>query len=312
MKKSISVLLCTAISLVAAGFVTLFILNKNLTGFNTADCETVTYEIADSFTSILTDTHISDISFVPCDEGAEKVVWYKPKNADCSVYVDNNNLIITENYDNIRFFDFKNPEITVYMPQKEYNSLIVSSTTGDTHIPDDFNFENIEVGATTGSVECRACASNKIKIKLTTGNIILENASANETELSVTTGCIDIASVKCDGDLSVNVRTGTSKLSNITCKNVLSNGSTGGITLKNVIADEKFDIKRSTGNVKFEACDAENITVTTSTGSVTGTLLSKKTFIAKSNTGHIDVPQTTDGGECNITTKTGTIIISLP
>lgn len=81
--------------------------------------------------------------------------------------------------------------------------------------------------------------------------------------------------------------------------------------MKNVNAAEKFSIQRTTGDVKFDGCDASEIDVKTNTGDVAGSLLSDKVFIAASDTGHVDVPQTVIGGKCEITTSTGDIRISI-
>ena len=81
--------------------------------------------------------------------------------------------------------------------------------------------------------------------------------------------------------------------------------------LKNVIANEKFDIERSTGDVKLELCDAAEILIRTDTGSVTGSLMSDKVFIVSADTGRVNVPKTTSGGVCQITTDTGDIRITI-
>ena len=113
------------------------------------------------------------------------------------------------------------------------------------------------------------------------------------------------------GSLYLSVSTGDTVLSNIKCQNLLSTGNTGDISLKNVIATEKIYIERSTGNVKFNGSDAGEIIVKTTTGNVTGTLLSEKVFITKTSTGKINVPKTTTGGKCEITTSTGNIKINI-
>ena len=81
--------------------------------------------------------------------------------------------------------------------------------------------------------------------------------------------------------------------------------------MTNVIANERFSIERSTGDVRFEACDAAELTVTTDTGDVRGTLRSDKIFFAKTDTGHVEVPQSMTGGKCEITTDTGDIRIEI-
>lgn len=81
--------------------------------------------------------------------------------------------------------------------------------------------------------------------------------------------------------------------------------------MKNVIATEKFSIERSTGDVTFDGADAAEIFVKTDTGDVKGSLLTDKVFITETDTGRVDVPKTTIGGRCEITTDTGDISIEI-
>jgi len=81
--------------------------------------------------------------------------------------------------------------------------------------------------------------------------------------------------------------------------------------LNNVIAAEKFSVERSTGDVKFDGSDAAEIFVRTDTGDVTGSLLTHKVFITKTDTGKVDVPKTVDGGRCEIITDTGDIALDI-
>ena len=81
--------------------------------------------------------------------------------------------------------------------------------------------------------------------------------------------------------------------------------------MKNVVATGTISIKSDTGDVRFEGSDAIEISVKTDTGDVTGTLLSEKVFITETSTGSINVPKTTSGGKCEITTSTGDINIRI-
>ena len=113
------------------------------------------------------------------------------------------------------------------------------------------------------------------------------------------------------GNLDISVTTGKVTLTDITCKNLTSTGITGDIALKNVIAAEKFSITRTTGNIRFDDCDAAQITATTSTGDIEGSLRTDKVFIAKTTTGDIELPETTTGGTCKLSTTTGDIEITI-
>ena len=81
--------------------------------------------------------------------------------------------------------------------------------------------------------------------------------------------------------------------------------------MSNFVVDGTMNIERSTGDVEFKKCDAGEVSITTDTGHVVGSFLSDKIIFASSNTGKIDVPKSTVGGKCEITTTTGKIIISI-
>ncbi|MBP5165941.1 MAG: DUF4097 family beta strand repeat protein, partial [Oscillospiraceae bacterium] len=121
----------------------------------------------------------------------------------------------------------------------------------------------------------------------------------------------DAASVGCGGAFTAHFGTGKARITDVSCESLVCGGSTGDIVLKNTVASDSFDINSGTGDVRFESCDAGRITVKTSTGSVTGTLRTEKVFIAKASAGKADVPDTSAGGRCEITTSTGNIHIGL-
>ena len=100
-------------------------------------------------------------------------------------------------------------------------------------------------------------------------------------------------------------------MENVTGRNFTSNGSTGDLTMKNVVVTGEFNLERDTGDIEWNGCDAETIYVKTDTGDITGTLLSDKVYITETDTGSVDVPKTTTGGRCEITTDTGDIRISV-
>ena len=70
-------------------------------------------------------------------------------------------------------------------------------------------------------------------------------------------------------------------------------------------------IVRSTGDVRLDKCDAGEIEIETRTGDISGSLRSEKIFIARSDTGRIEVPETLTGGKCKIISDTGNIDITI-
>lgn len=319
MRKATKIWLVIAAILVIAGLIAftsaMMTYSWDFTKLTTEKYETNTYEIKEAVSSISMNTDTADILFVSTDDKTRKVVCYEQDNVRHTVDVQDGTLLINV-VDNREWHEyiginFKTPKITVYLPQGEYGSLSVNSSTGDIEISKEFKFQSIDISESTGDVMNYACVSDTIKIHASTGSIRIENVSAGALDLSVTTGGITVSGVKCTGDVKINVSTGKAKLTDVQCKNLTSSGDTGDISLTHVIAAEKFSIKRSTGDVRFDGSDAAEIFVETDTGDVTGTLLSGKLFITNTDTGDIDVPKTATGGKCEISTDTGDITITV-
>lgn len=317
MRKTTKIWLVIATFLVLIGCIifvgVMSMLKWDFMKLSTIKYETNTYEISDTFSNISINTDTADIVFAVSDNGKCTVECCEEVTSKHFVTTEDDTLIIKKPHNkhwyNYIGINFGSPKITVYLPKTEYASLLIREDTGDIKIPKDFIFNNADLSLSTGDVDFFASAFKMIKIKNSTGDICVENISAGSLDISTSTGDIAVSNIICEDDSNFKVSTGKTKLTNIKCKNLISNGNTGDISLNNVIAKEKFSIKRSTGDVKFNRSDANEIFVKTDTGEVEGILLSDKVFITNTDTGEIDVPKTSVGGRCEITTDTGNIKI---
>ncbi len=322
MRKATKVWLFTATSLVLMGCIlfasVMTTLGWDFLKLSTVKYETNTHKISEDFDGISINSDTADIAIALSNDGKCSVECYEDKKSKHSVAVENGILDIelkdeksAHNLMGYIGINFSTPKITIYLPKAEYSSLIIKENTGDIEIAKEFNFANADISVSTGEVDFYASATKSIKIKGGTGDICVEDTSAGALELSISTGEIKVTEVQCGGDVMAGVSTGETYLTDINCKNIVSTGNTGDITLKNVIATEKFSVERSTGDVTFNRCDAAELNIKTSTGNVKGSLLSSKSFITETSTGSVDVPKTTTGGKCSVTTSTGDISILL-
>lgn len=290
-------------------------LNWDFSKLSTVKYKTTNHRITGEYTNISIITNTADIAFVISETADTTVVCYEQENAKHTAVAADGTLFVTLEdtskwYEHIGI-NFGVPTITLYLPQGEYGSLSIRTSTGDVNIPDVFSFASIDILESTGNITNRASASGAVKLRTRTGDIAIEGITADALELSVSTGKVTVSDTACDGDISVTVSTGKAMLSAVQCKNLITTGNTGDISLQNVIAAERFSIKRSTGDVKLDGCDAGEIDIETDTGHVSGSLLSPKVFITSTDTGDIHVPKTTQGGRCEITTDTGDIKITV-
>ena len=317
--KKIIIWLTLAIALIIIGciiFVGVLAASEwNFKSLSTAEYITQTHEIVEDFKDISVNTNTANIEFLISDSDSTTIKTHEQSKVKYSVYVKNGTLIIEAEdlrkwYDHIGVF-FESSKISIYLPDGEYENLSIKTSTGKVEIPENYRFQNIYIEGHTGAVNCNASAQEYIKISLNTGSINIHNVRSRSIELSATTGKIFAQSVQCDRGFNINVTTGRCELKDVTCNVLNTKGDTGDITLTRVIADEKITAERSTGDIKFEACDASEIYIDTDTGDVSGSLLSSKLFIAKTDTGDVNVPNTKDGGICEINTDIGDINITI-
>lgn len=263
---------------------------------STVKYETSTYQVSKAFNGISIHTDTADILFAASEDSTCRVVCHEQEKLKHSVAVDDGVLSI-ETVDDRQWYEYigisiGSPKITVYLPETEYESLLVRESTGSVALPRGFHFEKMDIAASTGDIH-------------------VEGVSAGEMALSVSTGKVTVTDVDCEGDIRVDVSTGKTNMVNVECENLTSNGDTGDLTMKNVIAAQMFTVERDTGDVRFDACDASELLIRTDTGDVTGSLLTDKVFIAQTDTGRVDVPRTTTGGKCEVTSSTGDIDLTI-
>ncbi len=319
MNKKLKIWLTLATCFIAVGVIifigVMTMLKWDFTKLTTFKYQTNNYQIEENFSDIQINTNTSNIKFVTSENSECTVVCYEQEKLTHSISVSDGTLSI-EVVDSRKFFDyiginFKTPVITIYLPKDNYGALSIKSNTSDVEIPNNFQFQSIDITQRTGNVNNYASTSDYIKIKTTTGDITIENVSANNFELSASTGTINLLNAICSNEFKSTVSTGKTTITNLQCKNFISSGNTGSIYLSSVICTERLFVERSTGSVNFEECDAGEIFIETDTGNVKGSLLSDKVFIVDTDTGRKEVPNTITGGRCEITTDTGDIKINI-
>lgn len=304
-----------AIILMAIGltvFATVMTVNNwDFSILETDKMETSTHIIDSEFNNISVNTNTTDVTVLKSEDGVCKVVCTEYSKQKHTALVEDQTLTVSLSdqrkwYEHIQIFS-RPSSVKVYLPDLEYGALIINGDTSDVDVGDRLRFDNIDVSLTTGDVRCNASSDGAVKIKVTTGDIDVEKICAGTVDVITSTGRVKAADVECAGEFSVSVSTGKVLVEKVSCKSFNSEGSTGDLDAEGLIAEDLIFVKRNTGDVELENCDAAEITVKTTTGDVEGVLLSDKIFVVRTDTGKIEVPQTTSGGVCNITTDTGDI-----
>ena len=287
--------------------------NFDLSMLSTSKYTTNEHIITDSFSDIDISSNTADIDLIPSDDGKCRIVCYEEENARHAVSV-NNGVLSVKSVNEKKWYQYigintGTPKITVYLPEREYGGLSIDESTGNVNIPATFSFGNTVIAVSTGNIKYYA-DSKELSLTASTGNITVGGIACKDASISVSTGSITASDIECSS-LFTKVTTGKATISDVMCESFISKGNTGDIVLERLVSTGDIAIDRSTGDVKLSNCDGSEIKISTDTGDVSGTLLSEKVFITSSDTGDINVPKTTTGGKCEITTDTGDIEIEI-
>lgn len=234
---------------------------------------TNTFEIDNDFEDISIDSSSFDVSLLPSTNEECTVICEESSTINHNVEVIGNTLTIKQQCDFMSgLFSYKIPfRVTIYLPASAYNYLSVKLSSGDLFVSEDFDFENVTIGTSSGDVDFRTTVEDNMSVNTSSGDIMLLNLEAGNLNLC---------------------------------------SSSGDVALTNSIVKGDLDISTSSGEVFFDASDAENINISTSSGDVRGTILSEKQFSAKTSSGDVDMPVSGGDGECSIKTSSGDIQLS--
>ena len=311
MRKLIKALLIVVIILAVlcvGGFVALFAVSD--WDFNNLKYENREYVLNEDFSKISIEVKGTDVKIVSSTNDECKIVCFENNNYKHSVGVENDTLVIKSIHQKV-FFGYKDTLVTVYLPEKEYASVDLITTSGDVDIKN-LKAKTINCFVDTGDVDVENGVFDTFTSTGDTGDIELENVvTTNNLTIKRNTGEIEASLLSCGADVIIEVDTGDISLDLINCKNLSIKSDTGEVEVDNSKVDNKFTAVTDTGDLNFTKMDVNEVEITTDTGEVKGSFTSDKIFAIRTSAGKVDVPQTTSGGVCKITTHTGDIIIKI-
>ena len=277
-KTAIAILIAVLVVAIGAGlcFAGLSAVNFKVRDLGTAQYVTNTHELGESFTRVEMDLDTADVDVLSAEDGKCRVICVEREKYPHTVKVENGTLIVHSAKDqkwnfNIGFV-VKSPSVTVYLPAADYESLGVAADTGAVKLVAGVSFQAVDVDADTGAVTVDGADVKKLKISADTGRIAIANMTPETVELDADTGSVRVTDVVCSGDMR---------------------------------------IEADTGSIRLEDVDAANLYLKADTGSITGTIRTPKTFVTKTSTGSVKVPDTTGDGRCEAYADTGSIKLSI-
>ncbi len=273
-----------------------------------------TYEINESFSNIQVDVSSSEVQIAKATNGVCKVVCEEREKVKHILSVENGSLTVSEKddrawYDHVGFF-FGEMKITLYLPEKEYESAVISTASGDIEIGGGFTFTDMRLESSSGEIEMSGTVKNALTANTLSGDIDVGQVCVESVNLESTSGDIDLVGAQATS-VALESTSGRIELSDVTSNTVKGESSSGRIELKNVLSTGKTEVRTVSGGVGIENCDGGEYFIKTSSGSVRASFRSAKIFSCKTSSGSVDAPHSTEGGVCVVETSSGNIRLSI-
>lgn len=307
-----AVLIVSGAAITAAG---LFVSGSNGENWNAATQVENRHVFSEEINGILIKTEDCDVTFVKVPEGDHSQVLCRERERVYHSVKVEDGVLKVELVDNRKWYDHigifsEEMEMTVRLPEAQYESLRVETATGDITVPQALSFAQAQCVSATGEVEFSAPVTESLIANTDTGDIEIRGSATAMLTLESDTGDISVKEIKSDGELHIMTDTGSIELENIQCRILNLRNATGDIELERVFAADHLQAYNDTGDVTIKDSDAGTVNIETATGDVTGNFLSSKNYSnVFSESGRVGVPDANGGGECRIKTDTGNILI---
>lgn len=299
MKKRTIIAIIIALLLILAGVV-LLVMGLSFADNGTQETATLQQQevlLEEGFTSIQINTGDCDVNFVPYEGVANAhVVMLEGERVSHSICVEDGTLKI-QMQDNRKWTDHigifsvlgstETMNITVYLPNAEYDSVYVTTDTGDIRTPAPLSAGEIILRSDTGDIYCDSTAAKVLDCMTSTGDIQVRSCTVPAVKVQSETGDISLYDVQ-GTEIYLQNDTGETVVKNVICQLVICNSSTGDVELQFVTAEDYVQVFTDTGDVEIGNAK-------TASGNI------------ETNTGDIGVPASWKNGNCRIETDTGNI-----
>lgn len=157
---------------------------------STAVYEKKTKVINTEFDEIDIQDMSDSVELKPSDDGKCKIVYYDSNKIIHNIDISKGTLKIKAEYRNWTSYIFNiniGRDMTIYLPEKEYEKLYISTVGGNINM-DEFAFEDTELHTVSGNIS--AYGSGEVKISTTSGAVDVTGKTDNGAEISSVSGDI--------------------------------------------------------------------------------------------------------------------------
>lgn len=236
---------------------------------------TRTHPIGGSVTRIEIEETSADVSIVYDIRSAPRVVCDEFPTRPHTVTVKDGVLKVSA-YDpavDISIFSATkgDPEVTIYLPGTEYESLSFESASGDLETSSKLTFGTISAGSVSGDIEISSIVTDSLRVETTSGDVELKSPQAGALSAATTSGDIEVDRVTSPGQMELSTTSGEVDLSDSEAAGLVLSTTSGKVELERVTITGDASVSTSSGRIEMTQFRVQGTpTIETRTGRIRG------------------------------------------
>lgn len=274
--------------------------------------EKKTVEVTEPFTSLRVQEGSADVKLLPSEDGGCRVVYGESKHSRCRVGVENGTLTVvreTEEHSRSGLFSFEDTlPVCIYLPAGDYETLSVSSDSGDVKASDGLSFQKVEIVTVSGDIRLEDLEAETLSAKSSSGDIRLRGCSAASLTLETSSGDQTVDETVCSGDGKLHSGSGDIELEASSFRSLDLSSNSGKTTLSKTVCSGTVKAETGSGGISLRKASAASFDLRTTSGDVNGSVVGSVDFIVDTGSGSVRTRGGVRGAAaCRVRTGSGDV-----
>ena len=274
----------------------------------------MTCNIGERFEDVRVETVSADVRFHVGGSDTCIVEYKGPSRMRCTAEVKNGTLAVVEKparrwpFGLWGLFGTHRVEVTVFLPERQYDELTVETASGDIEAPSGGAFRSLSFSSVSGGQMLDGVEADSLTAQSTSGNVSVQNSRLGSLSVSTTSGDQDAASADIAGHAAFEAVSGNISIQNSRLGSLTVSTTSGDQDAESTDIAGHAELSAVSGKISVTSSDAGSLEFSTTSGDVYTELLTPKEYITETMSGDVSVTASESGaGQCAVTTTSGDI-----
>lgn len=248
-----------------------------------------------------------DIQILPTEEPRYRLEGQDRYHEVC---LENGTLRILRNKEPLprRLFSSQSGEMTLYLPRGCYESLDITTASGNMEIQQDF--ASVRVSGASSDITLSGTFGGRVDIQTASGDVELSGVFGDTLQVQTASGDVALHNVLAD-TLEIHCASGDLDLNRVCGQTLVLESKSGDMDLVDTLSKGGFRCKTVSGDMELRRVDGPDMDLETVSGDISGFLLHGKHFTTRTVSGDLALCGGTPEGTCRIVTVSGDVRLEL-